>query len=160
MSFGQNDHNTYMSGERLMFLEITHYYAKPGQAAAVLIQRRAATALRVQLGLPPGETFTKVEGEGPDVRWECRFENRSAYERDLAARGASPATRRRLGAAGTGWLVKPGAMARQFAERFGFQSRRGIGRVRTVWSKRTRSAPKEQPPRNLSGQRTGPTRTL
>ena len=74
-----------------MFLEITNYYALPGQAAAVLVQRRAATALRVQLGLAPGEIFTKVEGEGPDVRWECRFEDRSAYERDLAARGASPA---------------------------------------------------------------------
>jgi hypothetical protein len=74
-----------------MFLEITSYYALPGQTSAVLAQRRAATALRVQLGLPPGEIFTKVEGDGPDVRWECRFENRAAYERDLAARAASPA---------------------------------------------------------------------
>lgn len=73
-----------------MFLEITNYYALPGQAVAVLIQRRAATALRVQLGLPPGEIFTRVEGEGPDVRWECRFHDRSAYECDLAARGTSP----------------------------------------------------------------------
>lgn len=72
-----------------MVIEITNYYALPGQADAVLAQRRHASEIRRQLGLPAGEIFTKLEGEGPDVRWECAFETREAYELDLARRGAS-----------------------------------------------------------------------
>jgi hypothetical protein len=73
-----------------MIVEVTHYYAKPGLAEAVLKQRRLASALRVQLGLPPGRIFTKIDVEGPDVRWECHFEDPAAYERDMALRAQSP----------------------------------------------------------------------
>lgn len=72
-----------------MIVEITNYYAKPGHADAVLAQRRVASALRVRLGLAPGRVFTKIEGLGPDVRWECVFEDQSAYEHDLAIRAQS-----------------------------------------------------------------------
>ena len=72
-----------------MVIEITNYYALPGRAEAVLAQRRRATAVRLKLGLPAGRTFCKLEGAGPDVRWECTFDSRAAYEADLAMRGAS-----------------------------------------------------------------------
>ena len=72
-----------------MLVEITNYYARPGQADAVLEQRRLTTALRVRLGLVPGRIFRKLEGAGPDVRWECAFPSRAAYDADMAARAAS-----------------------------------------------------------------------
>ncbi|VTU39980.1 hypothetical protein H4CHR_04888 [Variovorax sp. PBS-H4] len=72
-----------------MVIEITNYYALPGSVEAVLAQRRLATEIRAQLGLPPGRIFRKLEGAGPDVRWECVFDSREDYERDMAARGAS-----------------------------------------------------------------------
>ncbi|CAN7718353.1 hypothetical protein LJR290_006049 [Variovorax sp. LjRoot290] len=72
-----------------MVIEITNYYALPGRAEAVLAQRRRASELRAQLGLPAGRIFKKLEGGGPDVRWECVFDSRADYDRDLAARGAS-----------------------------------------------------------------------
>jgi hypothetical protein len=72
-----------------MLIEITNYFALPGLAEAVLAQRRHATAVRVSLGLPPGSTFRRIEEAGPDVRWECAFNTREDYERDLAVRGAS-----------------------------------------------------------------------
>jgi len=73
-----------------MIVESTHYYARAGQEEAVLSQRRIATDLRMRLGLPPGRIFRKVEGDGPDVRWECPFATRADYDRDMAARAASP----------------------------------------------------------------------
>ena len=72
-----------------MVIEITSYYASAGQAQAVLKQRLQATEVRVRLGLPAGRIFTKLEGSGPDVRWECEFETHDAYERDMAVRAAS-----------------------------------------------------------------------
>jgi hypothetical protein len=72
-----------------MVIEITNYYALPGRAEAVLAQRRRASEVRVRLGLPAGRIFTKLEGAGPDVRWECAFDTRAAYEDDLARRGSS-----------------------------------------------------------------------
>lgn len=72
-----------------MIVESTHYYARAGQAEAVLAQRRIATDLRMRLGLPPGRIFRKVGGDGPDVRWECPFATRADYDRDMAARAAS-----------------------------------------------------------------------
>jgi len=73
-----------------MIVESTHYWARAGEFDAVLAQRRAATALRVRLGLPPGRIFRKVEGDGPDLRWECGFPTREEFDRDMAARAASP----------------------------------------------------------------------
>jgi len=73
-----------------MIVESTHYYARAGQEEAVLAQRRIATDLRMRLGLPPGRIFRKLEGAGPDVRWECPFATRADYDRDMAARAASP----------------------------------------------------------------------
>lgn len=72
-----------------MLIEITNYYALPGQADAVLAQRRLVSEIRTRLGLPAGRIFIKLEGAGPDVRWECTFDSRADYESDLAARGAS-----------------------------------------------------------------------
>jgi len=72
-----------------MIVEITNYYARPGQADAVLEQRRHATAIRVSLGLAPGRIFRKLEGVGPDVRWECGFLSREEYDRDMSSRAAS-----------------------------------------------------------------------
>jgi hypothetical protein len=71
-----------------MIVEITNYYALPGQLADVLVQRQFASAIRTRLGLPAGQIFTKLEGEGPDVRWECVFDTREAYEADMDARAA------------------------------------------------------------------------
>lgn len=72
-----------------MLIEITNYYARPGQSDNVLAQRRHASEVRRRLGLAPGAIYTKLEGAGPDVRWECRFESRDEYERDMATRAAS-----------------------------------------------------------------------
>ena len=72
-----------------MVIEITNYYALPGKADAVLAQRRRASEIRMRLGLPAGRIFTKLEGPGPDVRWECAFDTRAAYEEDLARRSGS-----------------------------------------------------------------------
>jgi hypothetical protein len=73
-----------------MIVESTLYYALAGQLDAVLARRRAATDLRMRLGLPPGRIFRKLEGAGPDVRWECVFATRADYDRDMAVRAASP----------------------------------------------------------------------
>ncbi|ANH08128.1 hypothetical protein [Shinella sp. HZN7] len=73
-----------------MIVEATNYFAKEGLADAVLKQRREASDIRHRLGLAPGLILLKLEGDGPDVRWECRFASREAYEADRAARAASP----------------------------------------------------------------------
>lgn len=74
-----------------MIVEATNYFAREGQAAAVLEQRRKATEIRRELGLDPGRILIRLEGNGPDVRWECEFPSREAYEADMAARGESQA---------------------------------------------------------------------
>lgn len=73
-----------------MIVETTNYYAKPGNEAEVLVHRRRGSALRAQLGLPPGKIFVKLSGDGPDVRWECAFESKAEFEADMEARGDSP----------------------------------------------------------------------
>ncbi|GLR50657.1 hypothetical protein KYK30_29115 [Shinella yambaruensis] len=73
-----------------MIVEATNYFAREGLADAVLEQRRKASEIRRGLGLEPGLILVKLEGDGPDVRWECRFASRAAYEADRAARAASP----------------------------------------------------------------------
>lgn len=74
-----------------MIVEATNYFAREGLAAAVLEQRHKATEIRRELGLDPGRILIRLEGNGPDVRWECSFASRDAYEADMAARGGSQA---------------------------------------------------------------------
>jgi len=74
-----------------MIVEATNYFAKDGHAGAVLEQRRKATEIRKQLGLDPGRILVRLEGDGPDVRWECSFASRQAYDADMKARGGSQA---------------------------------------------------------------------
>lgn len=73
-----------------MIVETTNYWAAKGRADDVLAQRRAATALRVAMGLPSGRIFVKREGPGPDVRWECAFETEADFAADMKARGQNP----------------------------------------------------------------------
>lgn len=72
-----------------MIVESTNYFARPGRAGAVLEQRRRATRIRTRLGLPAGRILVRIDGDGPDVRWECEFADQAAYDRDRAARKAS-----------------------------------------------------------------------
>ncbi|BCH30768.1 hypothetical protein MesoLjLc_26980 [Mesorhizobium sp. L-8-10] len=74
-----------------MIVETTNYFAREGQAAAVLAQRRKASAIRRELGLEPGRIYVKLEGAGPDTRWECRFPSLEAYKADMAERAQSQA---------------------------------------------------------------------
>ncbi|WP_342362158.1 alpha/beta hydrolase family protein [Terrarubrum flagellatum] len=76
----------------MTIIERTHYFAKPGAAADVLATRRRACAVRLSLGLSPGEIFVKGQsgdGSEADVTWQCAFPDADAQARDLAARGAS-----------------------------------------------------------------------
>lgn len=72
-----------------MIVEITNYFAKEGQAQRVLEQRRRASAIRASLGLDPGLIFVRLEGNGPDVRWECNFASPADYEADMTIRKGS-----------------------------------------------------------------------
>lgn len=72
-----------------MILETTNYYPLPGKEAEVLAQRRTATAIRVALGLEPGEIFVRLDGQGPSVKWQCRFADAAQFEADMAARASS-----------------------------------------------------------------------
>jgi hypothetical protein len=69
--------------------EVTNYYAKAGRSNDVLEQRLKVTRIRLRLGLPEGTIFRRVDGEGPDARWECEFSTREEYDNDRAAREAS-----------------------------------------------------------------------
>lgn len=72
-----------------MIVETTNYFALPGKARDALAQRRRATQIRLSLGLPPGRILVRLEGDGPDIRWECSFPDRAAYDADRAVRSAS-----------------------------------------------------------------------
>jgi hypothetical protein len=75
-------------------IERTHYFAHPGQAARVLATRRRACAVRLSLGLAPGEILIKQpggDGTEADVTWQCAFADAQAQQTDLDARAASPA---------------------------------------------------------------------
>jgi hypothetical protein len=75
--------------EAEMIVEATNYFARNGNTSEVLEQRRRATAIRVSLGLDAGRILVKVDGDGPNVRWECAFASQEEYEADRAARKAS-----------------------------------------------------------------------
>ena len=73
-----------------MIIEATNYFAAEGMAGEVLTQRRSSTEIRRKLGLEPGRILVRLEGDGPDVRWECSFATREAYDADREARANSP----------------------------------------------------------------------
>lgn len=81
--------------------ETTQYWARAGEAKAVLDTRIAASRIRLSLGLSAGTIRTRAgEGSGPDVTWTLAFPDATAHEADLAARAASPefsAIRTRMG---------------------------------------------------------------
>lgn len=73
-------------------IERTHYFARPGLADQVLATRRRACAVRLAIGLPPGEVVCKHpggDGSEADVSWQCAFPDEAAQRRDLEARSAS-----------------------------------------------------------------------
>ncbi len=74
-----------------MLIERTCYFARPGMAAEVLVQRRRASAVRVSLGLAAGVIQAKRDGDGPDVTWQCAFATPRAQAADLGARANSAA---------------------------------------------------------------------
>ena len=75
-----------------MFIERTHYFAKPGMAEEVRKTRARACDVREAIGLQRGTVLHKVspEDEGPDVTWQCEFASREERDRDLQARADSP----------------------------------------------------------------------
>lgn len=75
-------------------IERTNYYARAGMTDRVLETRRRACAVRLAIGLPPGEILVRGDGgDGTeaDVTWQCGFADMAAQRRDLDARSASPA---------------------------------------------------------------------
>lgn len=68
------------------------YYARSGNAAAVLEQRLRASDVRAKLGLPRGRTISRIEGDAglPDVIWRLEFADMESQDADMEARAASP----------------------------------------------------------------------
>lgn len=74
-----------------MIISYNFYYARPGNAAAVLQQRIKASDVRAQLGLPRGRIISKIKGgaDWPDVIWRLDFTDMAAQDADMRARAAS-----------------------------------------------------------------------
>jgi hypothetical protein len=75
-----------------MIVSYNFYYARPGDAPAVLQQRIKASDVRAELGLPRGRIISKIEGDGdwPDVIWRLDFSDMAAQDADMQVRAASP----------------------------------------------------------------------
>lgn len=75
-----------------MIVSHNYYYARPGNAAAVLRQRLSASEVRVRIGLPRGHVLRRIAGaeDLPDVIWELEFGDLAAHHADMAVRAASP----------------------------------------------------------------------
>jgi len=75
-----------------MIVSLNFYYARPGNAAAVLRQRIRASDVRASLGLLRGHVCAKVEGsdDWPETLWRLDFPDMAAQDADMAARAASP----------------------------------------------------------------------
>ena len=75
-----------------MYVERTHYFAKPGMAAEVRRTRARACDAREAIGLQRGTVLHKVDpnDDGPDVTWQCEFSTKEERDRDLATRADSP----------------------------------------------------------------------
>jgi dienelactone hydrolase len=74
-----------------MLIERTCYLPKPGRFEDVLANRRAASAVRREIGLDAGAIWTGETAKGAMVFWEGRFADAARHQADLAARAASPA---------------------------------------------------------------------
>lgn len=75
-----------------MIVSYNFYYARPGNAAAVLQQRIKACDVRAQLGLPRGRIISKLEDgdDWPDVIWRLDFADMTGQDADMQIRAASP----------------------------------------------------------------------
>ena len=75
-----------------MFVERTHYYAKPDMAEEVRRTRARACDVREAIGLQRGTVLHTVDPQedGPDVTWQCSFATVEERDRDLQARADSP----------------------------------------------------------------------
>ena len=73
-----------------MYVERHQYYAKPGRLEQVRIACERACGIRAGIGLSRGNVLYKAtdDGDGPDVTWECEFENQQRVDEDIAARAA------------------------------------------------------------------------
>ena len=76
-----------------MYIERTHYYAKPGKADDVRRTRARACDVREAIGLKRGTVQHKVDpsDDGPDVTWQCEYASIEERDSDLQARADSPA---------------------------------------------------------------------
>lgn len=75
-----------------MIVSFNFYYARAGQAEAVLQQRLRASEVRQRIGLPYGRVISRTSGSGelPDVIWEHEFSDVDGHHADMAVRAASP----------------------------------------------------------------------
>lgn len=75
-----------------MIVSYNFYYARPGNAAAVLQQRIRASDVRTRLGLPRGRIISRIEGAGdwPDVVWRQAFTDMASQDADMQSRADSP----------------------------------------------------------------------
>lgn len=74
-----------------MIVSWNFYFARPGNAAAVLQQRIKASDVRAQLGLPRGRIISRIEGSEhwPDVAWRFDFPDMTAQDADMKIRADS-----------------------------------------------------------------------
>lgn len=75
-----------------MIVSYNFYYARPGNAAAVLRQRIKASDIRARLGLPRGRIISRLGGDDdwPDVIWRLDFAGMTEQDTDMRIRAASP----------------------------------------------------------------------
>jgi hypothetical protein len=72
-----------------MIVVQNRYYSAPGREDEVLATRREASAVLRTLDLPIGEIFARQGDTGPDVVWECRYEDLDRRQRALQVVNAS-----------------------------------------------------------------------
>ncbi len=80
-----------------------YYWAKEGKTEEVYAHRLYASEVRKELGLAVGRVLkrTKVEGELPNVIWECEYSSEEARNEDvrkLTESGAFDSITKKMGA--------------------------------------------------------------
>lgn len=75
-----------------MIISYNFYYARPGNAAAVLRQRLLASHVRARLGLRRGRTISRTGGDDdfPEVIWRLDFADMTEQDADMKVRADSP----------------------------------------------------------------------